>query len=111
VAGETLLEDSAFCHRRGPRHVAVTLQIWPDMIHAFPMWNARIWSRAGARSRKPANSFAGSCSAKRLRSRHQRRPARGFCLFAQFLLEVQPLTVLGGALQSGNTWPEKAMIC
>jgi len=42
VAGETLLEDSAFCHRRGPLHVAVTLQIWPDMIHVFPMWNAHL---------------------------------------------------------------------
>jgi len=22
--------------------VAVTLEIWPDMIHAWPLWNARL---------------------------------------------------------------------
>jgi acetyl esterase/lipase len=40
---ETLLDDSTrFAARAGAAGVAVTLEVWPDMIHAFPMWNAHL---------------------------------------------------------------------
>jgi acetyl esterase/lipase len=42
-ACETLLEDSTrFAAAAGAANVAVTLEIWPDMIHAWPMWNAHL---------------------------------------------------------------------
>jgi acetyl esterase/lipase len=40
---ETLLADSTrFAAAAGAANVAVTLEIWPDMIHAWPMWNAHL---------------------------------------------------------------------
>ena len=52
---ETLLDDSTrFAAAAGAADVAVTLEIWPDMIHAWPLWNAHLESgrraiiRAGA---------------------------------------------------------------
>lgn len=40
---ETLLDDSVRIARRlGAAGVAVTLQVWPRMIHAFPLWAARL---------------------------------------------------------------------
>jgi epsilon-lactone hydrolase len=54
-ADETLLADSTrFAQAAGEANVAVTLEIWPDMIHAWPLWNAQLRSgreallRAGA---------------------------------------------------------------
>ena len=42
-ACETLLEDSTrFAAAAGSANVDVTLEIWPDMIHAWPMWNAHL---------------------------------------------------------------------
>src|ERR1700688_2979285 len=42
-ACETLLEGSTrFAAAAGSTNVAVTLEIWPDMIHAWPMWNAHL---------------------------------------------------------------------
>jgi epsilon-lactone hydrolase len=42
-ANETLLDDSTrFAAAAGAANVAVTLEIWPDMIHAWPMWNAHL---------------------------------------------------------------------
>lgn len=42
-ACETLLDDSTrFAAVAGAANVAVTLEIWPDMIHAWPMWNAHL---------------------------------------------------------------------
>jgi monoterpene epsilon-lactone hydrolase len=42
-ACETLFEDSArFAAVAGAANVAVTLETWPDMIHAWPMWNAHL---------------------------------------------------------------------
>jgi monoterpene epsilon-lactone hydrolase len=42
-ACETLLDDSTrFAAAAGAADVAVTLEIWPEMIHAWPMWNARL---------------------------------------------------------------------
>ena len=52
---ETLLDDATrFAAAAGAADVAVMLQVWPHMIHAFPMWNAgladgrRALSEAGA---------------------------------------------------------------
>jgi monoterpene epsilon-lactone hydrolase len=40
---ESLLDDSTrFAATAGAAGVAVTLEIWPNMIHAFPMWNAHL---------------------------------------------------------------------
>jgi epsilon-lactone hydrolase len=42
-ACETLLDDSTrLAAAAGSADVAVTLEIWPEMIHAFPMWNAHL---------------------------------------------------------------------
>ena len=55
-ACETLLEDSTrFARAAGAANVAVTLQIWPDMIHAFPMWNAHL--EPGRRALAEAGEF------------------------------------------------------
>lgn len=54
-SAETLLDDAArFAAVAGAADVRVTLQIWPQMIHAWPLWNAhlepgrRALARAGA---------------------------------------------------------------
>ncbi|MCF1710955.1 alpha/beta hydrolase [Tabrizicola sp. J26] len=40
---ETLLDDSLRLARKmGVAHVAVTLQVYPRMIHAFPVWQKRL---------------------------------------------------------------------
>jgi monoterpene epsilon-lactone hydrolase len=40
-SAETLLEDATrFAAAAGAADVSVTLEIWPHMIHAWPMWNA-----------------------------------------------------------------------
>jgi acetyl esterase/lipase len=40
---ETLMDDSVrFAGAAGAADVAVTLEIWPHMIHAWPMWNAKL---------------------------------------------------------------------
>jgi acetyl esterase/lipase len=40
---ETLLDDATrFAAAAGAADVAVTLEVWPHMIHAFPMWNAKL---------------------------------------------------------------------
>jgi monoterpene epsilon-lactone hydrolase len=42
-SAETLLDDSVrFAGAAGAAGVAVTLEIWPDMIHAWPLWNAKL---------------------------------------------------------------------
>jgi acetyl esterase/lipase len=53
---ETLLEDATrFAAAAGAANVAVTLEIWPDMIHAWPLWNARL--EAGRRALASAGAF------------------------------------------------------
>jgi epsilon-lactone hydrolase len=54
-SAETLLDDATrFARIAGAADVAVTLEIWPHMIHAWPLWNAqlepgrRALARAGA---------------------------------------------------------------
>jgi monoterpene epsilon-lactone hydrolase len=42
-SAETLLDDAVrFARAAGSADVAVTLEVWPQMIHAWPMWNARL---------------------------------------------------------------------
>lgn len=56
-ACETLLDDSTrFAAAAGAANVAVTLEIWPDMIHAWPMWNAQL--EPGRRALANAGEFA-----------------------------------------------------
>src|SRR5690606_15307127 len=39
-SAETLLSDATrFAEAAGAANVAVTLEIWPRMIHAWPVWN------------------------------------------------------------------------
>ncbi len=40
---ETLLSDAVrLAEAAGAARVAVTLEVWPHMIHAWPLWNARL---------------------------------------------------------------------
>jgi acetyl esterase/lipase len=40
---ETLLDDATrLAAQAGAADVAVTLEIWPQMIHAWPLWNAHV---------------------------------------------------------------------
>jgi len=42
-SAETLLDDAVrFARAAGLADVNVTLQVWPHMIHPWPMWNARL---------------------------------------------------------------------
>jgi acetyl esterase/lipase len=42
-SAEGLLEDATrFAAAAGAADVAVTLEVWPEMIHAWPLWNARL---------------------------------------------------------------------
>ena len=53
---ETLLSDAArFAEAAGAADVAVTLEIWPRMIHAWPLWNAHL--EAGRRAIDKAGAF------------------------------------------------------
>jgi monoterpene epsilon-lactone hydrolase len=55
-SAETLLADATrLADNAGAADVAVTLEIWPDMIHAWPMWNAHL--AAGRRALVNAGAF------------------------------------------------------
>ncbi len=42
-SAETLLDDAVrFAGMAGAADVSVTLEVWPHMIHAWPLWNARL---------------------------------------------------------------------
>jgi epsilon-lactone hydrolase len=42
-SAETLLDDAVrLAAKAGADDVAVTLEVWPNMIHAWPLWNARL---------------------------------------------------------------------
>jgi monoterpene epsilon-lactone hydrolase len=57
-SAETLLDDaSRFAKVAGAADVMVTLEIWPDMIHAWPLWNAHLES--GRRALASAGAFIG----------------------------------------------------
>jgi acetyl esterase/lipase len=58
-SNETLLDDATrVASRAGAADVAVTLEIWPDMIHAWPLWNAHL--EAGRRALASAGAFIRS---------------------------------------------------
>jgi acetyl esterase/lipase len=55
-SNETLLDDATrLAERAGAADVAVTLEIWPNMIHAWPLWNANLVD--GRRALVGAGSF------------------------------------------------------
>jgi acetyl esterase/lipase len=53
---ETLLADATrLAAAAGAAAVAVTLEVWPHMIHAWPVWNARL--QAGREALASAGAF------------------------------------------------------
>jgi len=59
---ETLLDDATrLAARAGAADVAVMLEIWPHMIHAWPLWNARL--EDGRRALTRAGEFIRRCVA------------------------------------------------
>ena len=55
-SAETLLGDATrFAAKAGAADVAVTLEVWPHMIHAFPVWNAHL--EPGRRALMQAGQF------------------------------------------------------
>jgi epsilon-lactone hydrolase len=59
-SAETLLADATrFAARAGEANVAVTLEIWPQMIHAWHLWNAHL--QAGRRALINAGAFISAC--------------------------------------------------
>ncbi len=55
-SAETLLDDATrFAAAAGSANVSTTLQIWPDMIHAWPVWNAQL--EPGRRALASAGAF------------------------------------------------------
>jgi acetyl esterase/lipase len=55
-SAETLLDDATrFAAFAGAADVRVTLEIWPQMIHAWPLWNAHL--EAGRRALASAGDF------------------------------------------------------
>jgi len=55
-SAETLLDDATrFAAVAGADDVRVTLEIWPQMIHAWPLWNARL--EPGRRALASAGAF------------------------------------------------------
>ena len=58
-SNETLLDDATrLAARAGAADVAVTLEIWPQMIHAWPLWNAHL--EDGRRAIVSAGAFIRS---------------------------------------------------
>jgi len=55
-SAETLLDDATrLANVAGAADAAVTLEIWPQMIHAWPLWNAHL--EAGRRALANAGAF------------------------------------------------------
>nr|WP_208408078.1 alpha/beta hydrolase [Variibacter gotjawalensis] len=56
-SAETLIDDAVrFARKLGIADVPVTLEIWPDMIHAWPLWNAKV--AEGRRALEHVGQFA-----------------------------------------------------
>jgi epsilon-lactone hydrolase len=61
-SAETLLDDSVrLCGALGAADVVVTLEVWPDMIHAFPLFHQQL--AAGRRAIEKAGRFIWSWQA------------------------------------------------
>jgi epsilon-lactone hydrolase len=59
-SAETLLSDATrFAEALGAANVAVALEIWPQMIHAWHLWNAHL--NAGRRALASAGAFIKAC--------------------------------------------------
>jgi epsilon-lactone hydrolase len=59
-SAETLLSDATrFAEALGAANVAVALEIWPHMIHAWHLWNAHL--KAGRRALASAGTFIEAC--------------------------------------------------
>jgi acetyl esterase/lipase len=55
-SAETLLDDAVrLAASAGEADVSVTLEVWPQMVHAWPLWNARLES--GRQALSSAGSF------------------------------------------------------
>jgi monoterpene epsilon-lactone hydrolase len=55
-SAETLLADATrLTEAAGAADVAVTLEIWPHMIHAWPLWNAQL--KPGRQALTAAGAF------------------------------------------------------
>jgi acetyl esterase/lipase len=55
-SAETLLDDATrLANVAGAADVLVTLEIWPHMIHAWPLWNAHL--EPGRRALASAGAF------------------------------------------------------
>ena len=53
---ETLLSDATrLAEAAGAADVSVTLEVWPHMIHAWPVWNAQL--EPGRRALMQAGEF------------------------------------------------------
>jgi epsilon-lactone hydrolase len=58
-SAETLLDDAVrLAKAAGAANVPVTLEIWPRMIHAWPVWNGGL--DAGRRALRSAGAFIRS---------------------------------------------------
>jgi epsilon-lactone hydrolase len=58
-SAETLLDDATrFAAAAGAADVAVTLEIWPHMIHAWHLWNTHL--EPGRRALVSAGAFIGA---------------------------------------------------
>src|SRR5262249_14808669 len=59
-SAETLLDDAIrLAEAAGSADVSVTLEVWPRMIHAWPVWNARL--EPGRRALMQAGEFTRRC--------------------------------------------------
>lgn len=59
-SAETLLDDSVrLAGAAGAAGVPVTLEVWPDMIHAWALWNAKL--EAGRQALASAGAFMRRC--------------------------------------------------
>jgi acetyl esterase/lipase len=60
-SAETLLSDATrLAEAAGSADVDVTLEIWPQMIHAWPVWNAALEDGRRALARREG-SFVPAC--------------------------------------------------
>jgi epsilon-lactone hydrolase len=69
-SAETLLEDATrFAAAAGAADVSVTLEIWPHMVHAWPMWNAGLTARVMAMRVPAGHNDMPSRPGTRIRTR------------------------------------------